>query len=273
MRLGRAILFSLALPTLVAAQRGEAPVSAVINVTGIAVVRETFDSDPANPYKPFGLESGTRLGLAFRLPNQRIVCFDHGDSTVESMVDDQGTNLMALSHRLQVPGFLGHGCGVLEDGRVAHVEIFGGTAPVPGATMIQTRGKAVFFTGSTSAKATSPMFRAAKGAKINAGGRFDIEMARWDAGGIAGKGANVTLRLDFHPASFQSVQFVGADNTRIESRPAGMAVEGTGDKRVFLLHYQLAAMPENLSIEIDYWSDVQRIEIPFDVKAGLGGTR
>jgi hypothetical protein len=264
-------LILLALAAAMPAQGGEPAPAPVITVAGIAVVRENINTDAANPYKPFGLETGTRLSLLFRLPEQRMVCFDQGDSSVESMVDDQGTNLMALSHRLQVPGFLGHGCGVVEDGRLAHVEIFGGTPPSAGAGLVQTRGKAVFYTASRSEKITTASVKAKNGAEIRAGEMFQFQLDRWEAGGIAGKGVNLTLRLEFHPASIGGVKFLDGRKKSIESRPAGMAVEGAGDKRVFLLHYQLASMPDDLALEIDYWSDLGRVEVPFDVKAGLGG--
>lgn len=266
---GRWIFLALTAATLV---RGEEPATApVIKVAGLAVVWENIDADEADPYKPFGLEAGTRLSLIFQLPAKRIVSFDHGESSVESMVDDKGTNLLALSHRLQVPGYLGHACGIVKEGQCAHVEVFGGTAPTTGATMVQTRGKAVFFTGSRSEKIATTPVKGENGAEIRAGEVCKLSLARWEPGGIGGKGANVTLRLEFHPALIAGVNFIDAEGKQIESRPAGMAVEGEGDKRVFLLHYHLASMPENLAMEIEYWSDLERVEVPFEVKAGLGG--
>ena len=247
------------------------PPGAVINVVGLAVVRENFDTEAANPYKPFGLEAGTRLSLVFRLPERRIICFDPDESSVDAIVDDQGTNLMALAHRLQVPGFLGHGCGTARDGQIAHVEIFGGTTPAPGATIVQTRGKVVFYTGSQRAKIGTPVGLAENGAEFKAGERFQFQLARWEDGGIAGKGVNLSLRLGSHHGAIAMVNFFDGEKNLIESRPAGVAAEGTGDQRVFLLHYQLAAKPEKLSMEVEYWSDMQRVEVPFEVKHGLGG--
>ena len=269
MNFRRQLLLALALMALA---RGDGPPSApLIGVSGLAVVRRTIDAAEADPYKPFGLDTGTSLSLIFQLPGQRIVCFDQGDSSVESMVDDQGTNLLALSHRLQVPGFLGHGCGILHNGQLAHVEIFGGTPPATGATMVQARGKAVFFTGSVSGKLPSAPVKAEKDAEIRAGDTFKLRIARWEPGGIGGKGVNLTLRTEFHPAVMAGVKFLDGEGNPIESRPAGMAIEGTGENRVFLLHHQLASLPESLAMEIDYWSDLQRVEVPFDMKAGLGG--
>lgn len=261
----------LALATAIAAHGEGAPAAAVVSVAGIAVVRENIDAGAADPYKPFGLETGTRLSLVIRIPDGRIVFFDSGDSSVDSLVDDKGTNLMALAHRLQVPGFLGHGCGIVRDGRAAHVEMFGGTVPAPGAGMVQARGKAVFFTGSASAKVSTPVVRAENGVEFKAGEMFHFQLARWEEGGIAGKGMNLSLRLKSHPAPIARLGFFDAEKNPIESRPSGVAVEGSGDKRVFLLHYQLASKPEEFSMEIEHWSDIQRLEVPFEVKAGLGG--
>jgi hypothetical protein len=263
----------LAVLALVAIGQGEGPPppAPVIEVAGLAVVRENIDAAEAEPYKPFGLERGTTLSLIFRLPEQRIVSFDQGESSVGSLVDDKGTNLMAISHRLQVPGFLGHGCGVLKNGQMAHVEIFGGTPPVAGTTMVQARGHAVFFTGSQVAKVTTDPIKAEKDAEVRAGEHFGFQLSRWEAGGIGGNGANLTLRLEFHPAIIAGLRFSDGEGNPVESRPAGVAVERAGDKRVFLLHHQLAAMPRSLSLEIEYWSDLQRVEVPFDVKAGVGG--
>lgn len=265
-----ALVLVLALVHTAGAQ--EPPPLPTTTVAGVAVVRESFDEGGENPYRPFGLEPGTRLSLVFRSPMARLVCFDGGGSTVDSLTDDQGTNLMALAHRLQVPGYLGHGCGILKDGQVAHVEIFGGTPPAPGAGFVQARGTAVFFTGSMRAQVSSPVVKAEKGSELHAGevARFQIE--RWEAGGIGGKGVNVSLRLESHPASLANLRFRDGAGNLVESRPAGVVVDGTGDKRVFLLHFQLATMPEEVSLDIDYWSDLQRMEVPFEVRAGLGGT-
>ena len=268
MKLPRPTLLVLALAALA---YGEGPPPAPeIRVAGLAVVRETVDATEAEPYMPFGLEKGTCMSLILRLPERRIVSFDQGESSVESIVDDKGTNLMAISHRLQVPGFLGHGCGIVKNGQLAHVEIFGGTPPAGGATLVKARGNAVLFTGSHVAKITTTPVKAEKDAEILADGVFRFQLARWEPGGIGGKGANLTLRLEVHPAAIAGVRFFDGEGNPVESRPAGMAVEKVGDKRVFLLHHQLAAMPENLAMEIDHWSDLQRVDVPFDVKAGLG---
>lgn len=261
----------LALVSVTLARGEEPPPTPVISVAGLAVVRENIEAASADPYRPFGLDKGTCLGLIFRLPGQRIVSFDQGESSVESMVDDMGTNLLALSHRLQEPGFLGHGCGIVENGQRAHVEIFGGTPPATGAAMVQAKGKVVFFTGSLSGKIPASPVKAEKDAELRAGEMFKFQIARWEPGGIGGEGVNLTLRVEFNPAHLAGLKFSDGGGKVIESRAAGMAVEGTGEKRVFLLHYQLDSMPENLAMEIDYWSDLQRVEVPFDLRAGLGG--
>lgn len=250
---------------------GEPPLLPTVDVAGVAVVRESFDEGGENPYRPFGLEPGTRLSVVFRSPAVRLVCFDAGASTVDSFTDDRGTNLMALAHRLQVPGYLGHGCGIIKNGRVAHVEIFGGTPPAAGAGFVQARGKAVFFTGSTTARLVSAPVKAEKGAEIHVGEAFHFQVARWDEGGIGGKGATVSLRVQSHPAGIAQLRFLDGGGQVVESRPAGTVVEGEGEDRVFLLHFQLAAMPPEIALEIDSWSDLQRVEVPYEARAGIGG--
>ncbi len=248
----------------------EAATGIQARVAGIAVVRESLENEEAR-YRPFGLEPGTRLSLLFASPTTRLVAFDPETSRVDTLTDDMGTNLMALSNRFQVPGYLTRSCGILSDGTLAHAEIFGGTPPSAGATAVHARGVAVFQTASRLETVISPMIEGAKDATFQAGERFLFTATRWEKGGIGGKGITLTLSCLAPPASIQALRFMDAERKEIESRPAGVSVEKSGDDLLTILHYQLATEPKECAIEVTHWADIRPLEVPFFIRAGLGG--
>lgn len=239
-------------------------------IAGIAVVREVLDKQGVD-YKPFGMDTGIKLSMIFANSGDRIVGMDTASCRLDMLSDDKGTNLLALTNRLQVPGFQPHACGISADGKSAHAEISGNTAPCAGATAVRARGVAVFETASKLETTRSGLVATGKGARFAAGAAGEFVVTRWDTGGIAGKGISLSLAFAGRPAAIQSLRFLDAEGKEIVSRPAGSASESQGEEKRTILHYQLGDAPDHCAIEVTRWEDLKPVEVPFSIRAGLGG--
>ena len=237
---------------------------------GVAVVREVVDSD-AQTYKPFGLDTGTRLSLVFQNHGMAIICFDAEASKLDSLTDDQGTNLLALAHRLQAPGFVPYGCGIAGDGLKAHVEVFGGTVPAAGATRVQAKGTAVFRVGSQKESAVSPLTRLKVGEGFLLGERFHFPISRLEKSGLGSHSAKMSLSYDGDCRQVAGVRFLDAKGQDLKARPAGWSRDENNGSPHSEFHFLFDPAPSECAIEVTFWSDMRAVTVPFAVEAGLGG--
>ncbi len=238
---------------------------------GVAVVREVVETD-AQSYKPFGMDVGTRLSLAFRTDGPAaLVCFDAEASRLDSFIDDLSTNLLALSHRLQSPGFVPYACGTLGAGNQAYVEILGGTAPTAGATRVLARGTAVFRVGSRKEQAVSPVTQLKVGETFLLGDRFQFPVTRVEKGGLGSKSAKVSLSFTGDSYQIASARFLDGNGAALDARSAGWRRDGRGDAARSEFNFIFDPVPAECAIEIVFWADMKAVALPFSVESGIGG--
>jgi hypothetical protein len=243
-----------------------------VRVAGLAVVHEALETEKTR-YRPFGLETGTRVSLVFHAPAGGLVCFDAPASRIDSMTDDTGGNLLAMSSRFQTSGFLARSAGIQANGALAHLEIFGGTPPAAGAKSIDIRGVAVFRTATRQAKLVSPVAVAGIGHVFDAGGRFSFKVVRWEKDGAASKDLRMALAYDGDPRQLAGFRFLGADGREIPSRQIGQSVdEGKAGTKAYY-YFQIETAPPAFSLEATCWDDMRPIDVPLAVTVDLGGRK
>jgi hypothetical protein len=239
----------------------------VARIAGVAVIREVLESRTGK-YRPFGMETGTRVSLVFHSPSLRLVGLDPVASRIESFADDAGTNLLALSHRLQEPGFLERGFGIMADGNLAHVEIYGGTPPARGASRLALHGKVVFLTASTRSLAVSAPSETGLGKEFQVGGKFVFTTTRWAT--ADGKSTSVSLSCDGNPLQFAAFRFLGADGKEIASRAARWDSWNNCREKKPVFHFQLSAHPKTCALEVSCWNDLRPLDADIHLTTGLG---
>lgn len=276
------LLAATAWPGLVRGQQASGPDEAKaerehqVEVAGLAVVRTALPADGDPGYKPFRLDRGTRLGLLFRRPEGDLVCFDDQVSRIASFADDRGTNLLELSHRLQKSGFVPYACGTTSDGGEAYVEIAGGMPPAAGSTRVRAVGVAAFRVASTQATAEGATVRPEKDATVVVGEdpRFEFRIDRWQSGGGESDGVRLSLAHTGDCRLFDSFVFVDGEGEVIPTRSAAVSRAGeTGAQAATYFHFELESTPPQLGLRLTYWTDMEVLEIPFEVEAGLGGKK
>ena len=238
---------------------------------GVAVVREVVETD-AQSYKPFGMDTGTRLSLAFRTDGPAaLICFDAEASRLDSFTDDLGTNLLALSHRLQSPGFVPYACGTLGAGNQAYAEILGGTAPAAGAARVLAKGTAVFRVGSRKEQAVSPTTRLKVGETFLLGDRFQFPVTRVEKGGLGSKSAKVSLSFTGDCYQMASMRFLDGKGAALNARAAGWRRDDRNAAARSEFHFIFDPVPAECAIEIVFWADMKALALPFSVESGIGG--
>ncbi len=237
-----------------------------VSVRGIRVIGPAY-GDEQNELTAFNWQTGTAVALLVERPGAGLISFDDDASKLESFTDDQGDTL------IKDEGFNRGGfspfANFSKDGKAAMIEVSGGGVPGEKARGVQLKGKLVFKVGSTKKTDAQKGVKLEKGSKITAGPvPFTIESAGKPDFGDAE--LQITLKTDKDTDTIAGIRFLAADGGEIESSEAGGSRMGFGGKVEIEKNYTLAKKVDAVTVEITHWTDMKTLEVPIDVKTGVG---
>lgn len=266
----------LLLPLLACAAEGkkagkkDAAAGAKVRVAGIRVVSEGVGKNKTE-LRPFNYNKGTTLALLVRLPAGGLIKFNRGASKLSAMTDDKGSDFTRKPKKTgrfsfgSRTGFEMAFNAISKDGGAALVQIGSPNLPAKGATRVSVSGTLVFQRASRKQtfKQTGVALKA--GTKIQAGKiPFTITKAGKPQWGNAA--ASVTLRTTQAGPELAGIRFLDAAGKEIKSSRQSWSRGGKMSSST----YTLARKVDKVTVVMDYWTDLQTITIPFNLKTGLG---
>ncbi len=240
-------------------------VAPTVKACGIRIAAEGYGGDQG--LRPFNWFKGTTVALLVEAPQGGLISYDDNASELTKLVDDKGTNLLVKAG-FSTPGLSGFG-EVSEDGKAMIVEAVGGEVPQAGAKTIQAQGKIVAQMATKKQTHTVNDVKLAKGGKIQAG-PVDLTIEEVGKPGWGDMPMQVSLKADRDLTDIAAVRFLDEQGKAIESESAGSSRMSFGDQVTVTREYRLAREVEAVTVEIDVWTDLRTVEVPFDVTTGVG---
>lgn len=234
--------------------------AAEVKVAGIQIAGPGFGKDGReisafNTYTP-----GTKLVLVVDASDGQggIVEILDDDCSLEAMTDDTGKNLLEGVDWGAFPD-------VSEDGRYASIEVSSNGRPAPGAGSLTLKGKFAYLASAGTASEKVADVKLETGTEISwSGGEATVEAmeaSEWSDGMELGLGMSAALK-----SQIKEIRFLGADGEDLEVEGSGYMVMGSHATLTF-------GLPEGLTeatLEIEWWEDLEEVELPFEITVGLG---
>jgi len=249
-----------------------------VEVRGVRVVGEGYGGEMS--LRPFNWTKGTTLSLLVIVPDGGLIGFDSDGSKLTALKDDKGTDLMKAPPAPKARGrFRAAARGgrlspfahLSKDGKACVVEVRTGQVPAKGATRLTAMGT-LAFRRATGKKAFRQEKVALKpGTKIAAGAIpltiSKVGAPRWKRSGMVWE---IALKADQDTTPIAAVRFFGGDGKEIESASAGGSRMTMMGRTEVTRNYQLARKVDAVTVEVEYWTGLKTISVPFDVTCSLG---
>jgi hypothetical protein len=238
-----------------------------VRVAGLMINAPVHGSDPASTDRFdvdlafFGTFERTRLALELELPDGGILGIDGEASAVERFHDDRGTDLRKKDDSFGPFEMMPR---VSADGRYLVFHLPSDKLPATGARELFAAGTVAVQVAHDAETFTTAELALAKGTTFSAGGyAFEIQ----EVGDSAwGDGRSITLRTKRDPVAVVRYALLAADGTEIELSPS-MSMSGMGSWQQTL---DAETTPARARFVVEAWQDLETVELPFEVTAGMG---
>lgn len=232
-----------------------------VKPVGIQIVWETMREE----FDGFGtmnaLDKGVTLSFAAKTAGKKIVKFDSDRCKLTKFVDNEGKPMK---------GEVGHFAKVGESGKVLRFEVESKELPTKGATGVEVEGSIVVDVASESDVVKTETAEFAKGKAVVFGGLLKTKITEIGEPSYGDMKAEITLEAKKEWPSFSAVRFYDGEGNEIESESGGSSRFGMLGSVTESRTFRLASEPKNFRVEMDAWSDLESITVPFNVKVGLG---
>jgi hypothetical protein len=258
---GASLLLGAITMTAAAAQAG--PASEIeVRVVGVQVVAEVDGLSSAI----FGTGAGTEVALLFSRAGGGIISFDEEASHLDLLADDKGESLFGESS-------FSNGFGsfpvIQEDGGHLLLQLEAEGRAGPGAKSVHAKGLVVVSVSEVTETYRSGKIGLVEDAAIEAGPiPFRLSAVgppEWGDGALS-----VTLVADQKIDEVKSIEFLDSKGQPIDfesGSSSSMSMMGT---MTVTRQFTFPAKVDEVIVEIEYWGGLRRLEVPFDVKVGVG---
>jgi hypothetical protein len=235
-----------------------------VTVEGIRIVTKGYAGQ--EDLRAFSLLEGATITLMVFMPEGGIVDFKRDDSKLESVTDDKGTDLTKADKKNTWGSITGFDAWPKKskDTKAILIDALTPAAPKEGASTIALKGKLIISVGTKTETTETKDVALGVGEKIKAGS-LELEIER------LGKGwgdyeFSLALKGKGRMAIIKAVQFLDENGKEIESSPSGSASYG----EEFTIDYQLKKKVSKATVKVECWSDLKDVEVPLDIKTGIG---
>lgn len=232
-----------------------------VRVSGVQVVwdddREAFDG-----FGLFSTQDALALGLVVDAGGPSIIEFDEDASELVALRDDLGTKL---------GGEIGPFPKISEDGRLLRLELKSEKAPAAGASQLQAKGEAVVITGSETETLECGPLKVEKDAELDFGHELEFRIAKVGKPDWGDAKMQIDLEIKRDIPEVATLRFYDAEGGEIESDRAGTSRMSFNNNVTVTHSFTLAQELDEVRFELDRWTDLGRIAVPFEFSIGLGG--
>lgn len=207
------------------------------------------------------LDNGVTLSIAATTTGKKIVEFDSDGCKLTKFVDNSGKPMK---------GEFGHFAKVGESGKTLRFEIESKELPSQAATGLEIEGSLVVEVASQSKVVKTEVVELAKGKAVVFGELLKTEITEIGKPGYGEMKAEITLEAKKEWPAYSTLRFYDGEGNEIKSESGGHSrfsmLGSVTESRTF----RLAKKPKSFRVEMDAWSDLETVTVPFSVKAGLG---
>lgn len=247
-----------------------------IEVVGLSIAKGN-PSDKFDRSMVRGIPKGTAVHFAITDKTRFFTRFDKESARIELFTDQVGTDLLKPSI-LNKAG-MGLSPSVSDDHHTATFSMRGPQTPAPGAKEIHLRGKVVVEIGVDEKTEEQKRLLLKIGSSVTVGPcPFKIKNIQ----AFGENSLQITLSSNKSHSAIKTIEFIGADGKKIKSRKTGQSSMGWDKNMTYDLYYSLTRdketalkdaekmIAELVTARITYFTKVDKLEVPIDVKVGLG---
>ena len=237
-------------------------------VIGLRVVAPPMDKEES--FGAFNSFPGTTVSIVMTIPQGGLIGFDDDRSSLKAFTDDRGGDLTKPDEkpRFQRSAF-GMSPTISEDGGMMMFEIAADGVPSRGAAAITLSGSLGLRFATKRAAHQHAQVALTDGTKFKAG---PLEGTLKDVGPPAWGDAAMSVTLSFSRdiPEVAAVRFLDRAGKVIPSSTGSSSRMSFGRSVTVERSFNLSQKVDVATIEMSVWTDLQEIELPFTVKAGLG---
>ncbi len=242
-----------------------------VEVRGLRIVGKGYGKTKYGPeLRAFNWSPGVAIAVFVKSPEGGLLELDRKASTLKKLADDKGTDLLkaSKSSAFGQRGF-GMSTNISKDGKACMLELVSKAVPAKGATEIVASGTMIFKCATTKKTFTDKNVALEAGSKIEAGAiPFEITKAGKPKWGDAP--LEITLKTNTEMSRIAAIKFFDAAGKEIPSKSAGGSTMRMGDQVTIEKNFRLEKRAATATVSIVYWTDMKKLEVPFDIKATLG---
>jgi hypothetical protein len=258
----KGLVFFLALLVFGGARGQEAKVT--VRPAGVTLIWEQGDKDAFDHQAVLNSQKPVALALYVEAENKKIVSFDADKSKLTSITDDQGT---------KIKGSVAHFPRIAKDGSAAFIEVRGEDPVSPQAETLFVKGVLKLAVASKTEAKRSKVVEAKKGSKVELAENLVFEISEAGKPGWGDDPFALTLKIKRDIPEVAKVRFFDGEGKQIEASRSGSSRGGFFNKVTVTRDYNLKRKVDKISVEVDLWTDLEEIMVPFDVKVGVGGAK
>lgn len=237
------------------------PAEPEVRVAGLQVVweddREAFDG-----FSLFNGQQALVLGLLVDGGGAGLIEFDDENSRLTALRDDFGTKL---------DGKIGSFPKISEDGKLLRLVIESEKLPKPGASQLQAKGELAVLSASETETLKCGPVKLEEDAKLDFGDQLDFRVVKVGKPDWGDAAWQVELEIKRDIAEMAVLRFYDGDGKEIESDRVSTGRMGFMGQVSVTLGYTLAREVAEVRVELDRWTDLEKLSVPFEVSVGIGG--
>ena len=234
-----------------------------ITVQGVRIVGEPFAEEDS--MRVFSWRPGTTIALLLIHPDGNLIELNYQESRLDQFLDDKTTSLVSEDD----PGRIGGFPSISPDGTAALFEIIATGRPAQEAASLHATGKVIVNRGSTKRAHRSGMVRIRTDSIIEAGPiPFTISSVgkpKWGDGLL-----EIRLKTEEDDSTISKIRFFDSNGSQIPATKGAATRWRVANNFTAERTYRFNQRIKTFAVEIEYWLDLEKITVPFDITASVG---
>lgn len=207
-------------------------------------------------------QNPVELKLLLDAEGKQLISLDARGSKVTAFQDGKGNDLK---------GEVGPFPKVSEDKLLARFSVRGEKPPAAGAETISAKGVVKARFGSKVATKTSKVVEAKEGETVSLTKELEFEIKKTGKPQWGDEPFMVELEIKRDIPEVAAVRFYDADGKEVETKSGGGGRMSFMKRVTVSKEYKLARKLDKFRVEMDLWTDMEEMEVPFDVTVTVGG--
>lgn len=233
-----------------------------VKAVGLTVAQKDENSEYGGSVIP-GLNPGTTVHVHAHSDKLNILSLEFGEDESFTMTDSTGKSLDMSDSNMEFYS------DISEDGHTALIPVSSPEVPASGTDSISIKGAVTLVCGANP-KTESFDVKIAAGEVLEiAGIKFKVDSI--EDSFMNDDGEMVNLETNSSPAQIESIEAILANGKSVEFSPSGSSQFGFNDNITYGKSYDLSCKASEIAqLKVTWFQDVKRVELPIEIKAGLG---